>query len=104
MLRNVIQNKWNAMRAGQARVDDLLGLPLQSNNQANCSEHGNKKKSNEMTIEEVIEECKQFYLAGQETTASWLMWIIIVLAMHPSWQEKAREEVLQVCGTKKTQF
>ncbi|KAF3439667.1 hypothetical protein FNV43_RR17945 [Rhamnella rubrinervis] len=104
MLRNIIQNKWNEMRTGQSRVDDLLGLLLQSNNQENLPENGSKKKSNEMTIEEVIEECKQFYLAGQETTSSWLTWIIIVLAMHPVWQEKAREEVLQVCGKKEPNF
>ena len=104
MLRNMIQNKWIAMRTGQSRVNDLLGLLLQSNDQENLPENGSNKKSNEMTIEEVIEECKQFYLAGQETTSSWLTWIIIVLAMHPIWQEKAREEVLQVCGTKEPNF
>ncbi|XP_022728887.1 cytochrome P450 72A15-like [Durio zibethinus] len=92
MLRNVIQMKENGMRTGQTRADDLLGMLLQHNNQcANGAEGG-------MTTEDVIEECKQFYLAGQETTASWLTWAIIVLALHPEWQEKAREEVLQVCG------
>lgn len=104
MLRNIIQNKWNAMRTEQSKADDLLGLLLQSNNQESLPENECNKKSNEMTLEEVIEECKQFYLAGQETTASWLTWIIIVLAMHPSWQEKAREEVLQICGNREPNF
>ncbi|XP_024932549.3 cytochrome P450 CYP72A616 [Ziziphus jujuba] len=104
MLRNITQNKWNAMRTEQSKADDLLGLLLQSNNQESLPENECNKKSNEMTLEEVIEECKQFYLAGQETTASWLTWIIIVLAMHPSWQEKAREEVLQICGNREPNF
>lgn len=104
LLRKIIQNKWNATGTGQLKADDLLGFLLQSNNQESLPENGSNKKSNEMTFEEVIEECKQFYLAGQETTSSWLTWIIIVLAMHPSWQEKAREEILQVSGNKEPNF
>lgn len=105
MLRNIIQKKINAIRAGESRVDDLLGMLLQSNNQTDLSETVRNTRSNEMlTIEEVIEECKQFYLAGQETTSSWLTWTMIVLAMHPDWQERARQEVLQVCGKKEPNF
>ncbi|KAG2717993.1 hypothetical protein I3760_03G200100 [Carya illinoinensis] len=98
MLRNIIQRKVNATRAGESRVDDLLGLLLQSNNQNDIPENATATNDSGLSIEEVIEECKQFYLAGQETTSSWLTWTMIVLAMHPDWQEKAREEVLLVCA------
>ncbi|PON81622.1 Cytochrome P450, E-class, group I [Trema orientale] len=104
MLKKMIENKKNATRTEQSKVDDLLGLLLQSNNQNNLLEHMSSKKSNGMTLEEVIEECKQFYLAGQETTSTWLTWTMIVLAMHPDWQEKARDEVLEVCGKKEPSF
>lgn len=57
-----------------------------------------------MSIEEGIEEFKRFYLAGKETTSSWLTWAMMVLALHPEWQEMAREEVLQVCGQKEPNF
>ncbi|KAI9191321.1 hypothetical protein LWI28_006897 [Acer negundo] len=100
MLRNLVQGKANAINAGESRVADLLGLLLQSNNQINLQENARSG----MTIEEVIEECKAFYLAGQETTSSWLTWTIIVLAMHPDWQEKAREEVLQACQKKEPDY
>ncbi|CBI27824.3 unnamed protein product, partial [Vitis vinifera] len=86
MFRDLIQRKKDAIRTGQAEGDNLLGLLLLSNNA--------------ITLEEVIEECKQFYLAGHETTSSWLTWTVTVLAMHPNWQEKAREEVMQICGKK----
>lgn len=94
----------NSTRIGESTADDLLGLLLQSSNQNNLPENASVINDNELSIEEVIEEIKQFYLAGQETTSSWLTWTIIVLAMHPDWQEKAREEVLQVCGKKEPNF
>lgn len=90
MLRGMIYKKRRAMQNGESGDGDLLGLLLQ------CIEG----KGNEMTIEDVIEECKLFYFAGQETTATWLTWALILLAMHPEWQEKARQEVLQICGNK----
>ena len=88
MLRDLICKKQKAMQDGEAGNADLLGLLLQ------CKE----EKGNELTIEDVIEECKMFYFAGQETTAIWLTWTLILLSMHPAWQEKARQEVLQICG------
>ncbi|CAK9141003.1 unnamed protein product [Ilex paraguariensis] len=104
MLRTLIERKENAMRTGQAKDDDLLGLLLQSNTQDNFQENERSTNSYRMTMEEIMEECKVFFLAGHETTASWLTWTIIVLAMHPNWQEKAREEVLQICGEKDPDF
>ncbi|XWS70081.1 hypothetical protein CRYUN_Cryun03dG0018500 [Craigia yunnanensis] len=97
MLRNVIQRKEHGMRTGQAMADDLLGMLLQHNNQDALLENASGERG-VLKIEGIIEECKQFYLAGQETTSSLLTWAIIVLALHPEWQEKAREEVLQACG------
>ena len=104
MLRNIIQKRVNSTRIGESTADDLLGLLLQSSNQNNLPENASVTNDNGLSIEEVIEESKQFYLAGQETTSSWLTWTIIVLAMHPDWQEKEREEVLQVSGKKEPNF
>lgn len=51
-----------------------------------------------LTIDEMIDECKTFYLAGHETTASSLTWTVLLLTIHPDWQEKVRKEALQLFG------
>ncbi|KAI4335233.1 hypothetical protein L6164_013899 [Bauhinia variegata] len=102
MIRDLIQRKKHAMRHGQSRVDDLLGLLLQPIQENNAQE--TMDCDSQMTEEDVIEECKQFYLAGQETTASWLTWTMVVLAMHPDWQDEARKEVLQICQKKEPDY
>ncbi|XP_062011152.1 cytochrome P450 CYP749A22-like [Rosa rugosa] len=70
--------------------NDFLGLLLEAH-------HGSNDKQR-ISIDELVEECRTFYFAGQETTNSILSWIILLLAQHPDWQEEARKEVLQLFG------
>ncbi|WOL20084.1 hypothetical protein Cni_G28886 [Canna indica] len=57
-----------------------------------------KKDGFNYTLELVKDECKTFFFAGHETTALLLTWTMMLLATNPSWQEKARAEVAEVCG------
>uniref|UniRef100_A0A7N0VE38 Cytochrome P450 n=1 Tax=Kalanchoe fedtschenkoi TaxID=63787 RepID=A0A7N0VE38_KALFE len=82
-LRVIIKKKEEALEKGKNAPSDLLGMLLESN--LNATEEHKNKRDFGMSLDEVIEECKLFYFAGQETTSAML-------------QKRARDEVLQVFG------
>ncbi|PIN06544.1 Cytochrome P450 CYP4/CYP19/CYP26 subfamily [Handroanthus impetiginosus] len=47
----------------------------------------------------IVDNCKNIYFAGHETTAISASWCLMTLAAYPEWQTRARQEVLQICGT-----
>lgn len=70
---------------------DLLGLMIQASNSS---------PSSNITVNDIVEECKSFFFAGKQTTSNLLTWTTVLLAMHPQWQIQARAEVLKVCGAR----
>ncbi|KAJ4807399.1 Cytochrome P450 [Rhynchospora pubera] len=53
------------------------------------------------SVEEfIIDNCKTIYFAAFETTAVATTWCLLLLAVHPEWQDRVRKEILDVtCGT-----
>ncbi|KAI6687124.1 hypothetical protein NL676_023952 [Syzygium grande] len=94
LLMDIVGRREKAMRAAEAASDDRLGLLLESNMRENVR----------MSLHDVIEECKIFYFAGQETTSVLLVWTMVLLSVHSHWQARAREEVLQIFGSRKPDF
>jgi len=98
ILRGLIGKRMQAMKQGESDKDDLLGLLLESNARETGDQSGQPGQG--LTMEEVMEECKLFYFAGMETTSVLLTWTMVLLSMHPEWQDRAREEVLGLFGKK----
>lgn len=95
LLKGIISKRERAMREGNASNEDLLGVLMECNI-AETKEAGNSKPI--MTMDDIIGELKLFYFAGMDTTAVLLTWTLVVLSIHPEWQDRTREEVLCVFG------
>nr|QWK52352.1 cytochrome P450 709B1 [Isatis tinctoria] len=68
--------------------DDLLGIMLKS-----CDSERNERN---LSIEEIIDECKTFFFAGYENNSNLLTWTTMLLSLHHDWQEKLREEISRI--------
>ena len=99
LLRGIINKREKAMEAGETANSGLLGILMESNFRE-IQEHQNNTKIG-MSAKDVIDECKLFYLAGQDTTSVLLLWTMVLLSQHLDCQARAREEVLQVFGNNK---
>ncbi|KAG5545984.1 hypothetical protein RHGRI_018223 [Rhododendron griersonianum] len=101
LVRKII-NKRQLTTNGEEGDNDLLGILLKSSLEATDQEQG--RKNIKLTVEDIIEECRLFYLAGQETTTALLVWTMVLLSNHQKWQALAREEVLEVFGESEPNF
>ncbi|CAI9118913.1 OLC1v1020540C1 [Oldenlandia corymbosa var. corymbosa] len=102
-IKDIIDKRMKTTRLGDDYdKNDLLGILLESNARE-IEQQGGKQKFG-LSIEDVIEECKLFYFAGQETTSTLLVWTMILLSKHQDWQSRARDEVLQVFGKNEIDF
>ncbi|KAM7266912.1 hypothetical protein ACFE04_009078 [Oxalis oulophora] len=45
----------------------------------------------------VVDNCKNIYFAGHESTAISAAWCLMLLSLHPEWQTRIREEVAEHC-------
>ncbi|CAN4096387.1 unnamed protein product [Withania somnifera] len=91
---------------------DLLGLMIQASMKESSlstsihtpihhsSSAHNNNNSSMVTANDIAEECKTFFFAGEQTTSNLLTWTTVLLAMHPRWQDLARDEVIKVCGSR----
>ncbi|XVE73556.1 hypothetical protein DITRI_Ditri11bG0128100 [Diplodiscus trichospermus] len=97
-LRRIIESRLKSkITAGSTGADfpygdDLLGVMMAAIEPTKSN--GNLK----LQMHEILEECKTFFFSGHEATSSLLTWAVLMLSIHPEWQAKLREEVLEECG------
>ncbi|WCJ22076.1 Cytochrome P450 CYP749A22 [Euphorbia peplus] len=68
--------------------NDYLGVLMKKN-----------REDGKISIQDIVDECKTFYIAGHETTTSALTWTMFLMSVHTDWQQKARNEVREFLGT-----
>nr|AYM55636.1 cytochrome p450 [Croton stellatopilosus] len=85
---------------GQGSAEkDLLQAMLE-----NASNTDDLNLKNAYKIDKIIvDNCKNIYFAGQETTALTASWCLMLLALYPEWQQRIRTEILDICGDKITE-
>ncbi|GFP87288.1 cytochrome p450 cyp749a22 [Phtheirospermum japonicum] len=91
-IMEIVNKRQDDVKTGRAHNfgNDFLGSLLKA--------HHDKDPRKLISSDDIIDECKTFYFAGQETTYSLLSWSVFLLAIHTDWQEKARKEVLELFG------
>ncbi|TYJ03887.1 hypothetical protein E1A91_A12G057500v1 [Gossypium mustelinum] len=93
LLMEIIQSRKDCVEIGRSSSygNDLLGILLNEME---------KKRGDQFTLnlQLIMDECKTFFFAGHETTALLLTWTVMLLATNPSWQDKVRAELKEVCN------
>lgn len=87
MILRVIKER---IKAGEEK--DLMQMIL------NAARTDDEVASLNMSPEKfMVDNCKNIYFAGHETTATTTSWALMLLAVNPEWQTRARDEVLEIC-------
>ncbi|XP_025103442.1 cytochrome P450 3A21-like [Pomacea canaliculata] len=93
VINNLIEER---KQSGQNEHVDLLQLLLDS--EASEADIAAKPQDRQMTKDEIIAQCITIFLAGYETTAATLQYMIYLLAVNPDKQEKLYNEIIAAIG------
>ncbi|KAB2633190.1 cytochrome P450 CYP749A22-like [Pyrus ussuriensis x Pyrus communis] len=78
--------------------DEMEAEKLEKGVYASIMDIAKKREKKRISVDDLVDECKTFYIAGQETTNTLLAWTVFLLALHTNWQEEARKEVMELFG------
>ncbi|CAN0896226.1 Cytochrome P450 CYP749A22 [Linum grandiflorum] len=91
-IMKIVRKRQDKVKSGEMEGygDDYFGMLIKAYNE--------EDESRRIDVEQLIDECKTLYVAGQETTNTLLSWIVLLLSIHQDWQEEARKEVIDLFG------
>lgn len=94
LLHELIHGRLQAVRNKETSSfgNDLLG------NMLTAATDGWEEQTPQFNLSSVLHNCKLFYFAGQDTVANTTMFTMLMLALRPEWQARARKEVLEILG------
>ncbi|KAL7128428.1 hypothetical protein ABFS83_14G316600 [Erythranthe nasuta] len=91
----------NNRRAWELKKD-IKALILKLVNQKNEAKSENNLMQRVVeeaeSVDFIVDNCKNIYLAGYETTAIAATWCLMLLASNQEWQDRVRAEVLEICN------
>ncbi|XP_057777432.1 cytochrome P450 CYP749A22-like [Salvia miltiorrhiza] len=92
---SLVRKREDMVRTGQLEDfgNDFLGALMKVNHEVDPKIR--------ISLDDIVDECKVFFIAGHETTSSLLSWTALLLSIHEEWQERARDEVLHLFGMDK---
>ncbi|VVA14484.1 PREDICTED: cytochrome [Prunus dulcis] len=95
LLLKLVRDRQKESQSGGTSEKDLLQMILQSaaNNSTDKPQQYMHK-----TDQFILDNCRSIYFAGSETTALTASWTLMLLALHPEWQERVRVEIAEVYG------
>lgn len=86
LILKVISERKEAMDKDKMSEKDLLQALVESAE----SGYGEAKAANRF----LVDNCKNIYFAGHETTAVSATWALMLLALNPDWQARTRDEIV----------
>ncbi|KAL0799688.1 hypothetical protein Bca101_054863 [Brassica carinata] len=102
IFKDMIETKEKEIKRGRAndKNSDLL-CSIMDSNAKQIKQHG---PDSGLSLDDLIDDCKAFYLAGQHATSSLFVWTLVALSQHQDWQDKARDEISQAFGNNEPDF
>ncbi|KAJ9185524.1 hypothetical protein P3X46_005151 [Hevea brasiliensis] len=92
LILDVVKARIEEVQSSSKSRKDLLETLLES--ATNSEDHLHTRDADRF----IVDNCKNIYFAGHETTALTASWSLMLLALYPEWQERIRAEIFDICG------